>query len=152
QSVPSLPYMNMTRSHTAVMYNGYMIIAFGVYGSYSFTSEVKVMDVTNLSSLTWVPTYKAGTSQTTTGSISTSTSTTEVVDNKKKFILILGSAIGGGLVIIAFIIFFMRRRRNTQNIRHSEYSAHSNNEPVSANISTVNSTGFPTQIQNSSPP
>ncbi|CAG8537371.1 692_t:CDS:2 [Ambispora gerdemannii] len=54
-SVPSLPSITVTRGHTAVIHNGYMVIAFGTYGTnYSYTSEVKVMDVTNLNSLAWI--------------------------------------------------------------------------------------------------
>ncbi|CAG8605179.1 4084_t:CDS:2 [Ambispora leptoticha] len=144
QSIPSLPYMNVTRNHTAVMYNGYMIIAFGVYGNNSYTPEVKVMDVSNLSSLSWVPVYKARTSD------SSSTPTNDEGDKKIKFIII-GCSIGGGFVIVALVIFFIVMRKHksdssaTQNGRISKYSEHSNNEPVPADI---NSTGFPTQIQN----
>ncbi|CAG8621944.1 4643_t:CDS:2, partial [Ambispora gerdemannii] len=135
QSVSSLPYITVTRGHTAVLYNGYMIIAFGVNGNYHYTSEVKVMDVANLSSLAWVPTYKVRTLPTTTtdGSIKppgptgpttglTTSSTTTITgtpaantENKNNIGLILGGTIsviiGGGLATIAFI-FFLRRRKS----------------------------------------
>ncbi|CAG8522495.1 9258_t:CDS:2 [Ambispora gerdemannii] len=170
QSVSSLPYITVTRGHTAVLYNGYMIIAFGVNGNYSYTSEVKVMDVANLSSLAWVPTYKVRTlPPTTTGptnvhitssTTSSTGSTTTIIGTEKKnnIGLILGvtisGIIGGGLATIAFI-FFLRRRKSGSptttlatilpNGGHSEYS-HSNNEPVSADLSTLSASGFTTPV------
>ncbi|CAG8590569.1 4839_t:CDS:2 [Ambispora leptoticha] len=124
-SVPSLSYITVTRGHTAVMYNGYMIIAFGVYGHYSFTSQVKVMDVRNLNSLAWVPTYKVANG------------------HKLNLGLILGicGAIAGALAIFALVIFFIRRRKSL------EYVTHSNNEPVSEIIATVKSRVIPAQVQ-----
>ncbi|CAG8590588.1 4840_t:CDS:2 [Ambispora leptoticha] len=168
-SVNSLSYTNVTRSHTAIMYNGYMIIALGVYGNYSFTSEVKILDVANLNSLAWTPTYEvrigSPTSTTTGPATSFDPNPTNPANGppgkNDKLGLILGGSIGAAAVItviIAFVIFFMRRRKSdspaniTPNGRNSEYSTHSNNEPVSVIIPTVKPTGFPTQIQDPSPP
>ncbi|CAG8668599.1 5674_t:CDS:2, partial [Ambispora leptoticha] len=146
-SVPSLSYIIVTESHTAVLYNGYMIIAFGINKNYTeYTSQVKVMDVANLSSLAWVPTYKVRllSTTTTTGpanpitSNNASTDKTTGTDRKKANLgPILGIVIGGFvLVVTVFIIFYICRRRKsdyfTTNGRHSEYSTHSNNELVSA--------------------
>ncbi|CAG8454830.1 12552_t:CDS:2 [Ambispora gerdemannii] len=177
-SISSLPYMTVTRGHTAVLYNGYMIVAF-VNGNYSYTSEVKVMDVANLSSLAWVPTYKVrtlpdattngSTATVTSHSTSTATSTETVGDKSKNNLgLFLGGAVAAVLLIVASAIFFMRRRQSPSNANivpnseshahpdptndpNSEYYAHSNNEPVSAELSTVNLVQDPPVNQNNSP-
>ncbi|CAG8503832.1 14085_t:CDS:2 [Ambispora leptoticha] len=190
-SIPSLSYINVTKGHTAVMYNGYMMIAL-------------VMDVTNLSSLAWDPTYKVRLPSTTTTTGPTNTQSTNASTDGttgKNLGLILGIVIGGILLVIAVLmIFFICRRRRSESSatpypvtpatngrhseysnnepvsvttngrhseysahsnnepvsvttsgRHSEYSAHSTNEPVSAIFSTVNTTGFPAQVQNTNP-
>ncbi|CAG8583626.1 10794_t:CDS:2 [Ambispora gerdemannii] len=156
QSVPSLPSITVTRDHSAVMYNGYMIIAF-VNKNYSYTYEVKVMDVADLNSLAWVPTYKvrklpstssnsSGTNTNPSGT-NVNTSTTTDGTKKSKLGLILGVAIGGAivgcLIALTLVVFFVRRHKlhsstatEVSNVRISEYSAH---EPVSAIVSTYNS-------------
>ncbi|CAG8608422.1 7449_t:CDS:2, partial [Ambispora leptoticha] len=103
-----------------------------------YTSQVKVMDVTNLSSLAWVPTYKVRLPSTTTTTNASTDGTTG-----KNLGLILGIAIGGILLVITvlMIFFICRRRRSESSGRHSEYSAHSSNEPIIS----------PTQVQNTDP-
>ncbi|CAG8561197.1 6301_t:CDS:2 [Ambispora leptoticha] len=150
QSIPSLPYMNVTRNHTAVMYDGYMIIALGVYGDGFLTPEVKVMDVTNLSSLAWVPTYKVRTIP-TTGSTNITTEDEKQINK----MLIIGCTFGGGLVIIAFVLCFIIMRRNkfgsyiiTQNGRVSEDL---DKGQETSNILNINPIGFPIDAQDPNP-
>ncbi|RIB14715.1 hypothetical protein C2G38_2194233 [Gigaspora rosea] len=109
----SNPIVNLTLSgHTETLVDNYMFISFGIFGNYSFSTRIFMLDVSQKDFYKWVTEFTPNTTTTTTSTTTTTPTTTTTVTtssnnisfDSKNTSIIIGAIIGSIISLIIFVI------------------------------------------------